>query len=105
MAMIEHNITWYESMDGMIFQDEMECCDHELNILYNISGIRFFIDDKPVEHIETKNDKTYNEITDIYIDRSMTKENQEFYKYLHWNYGWCEVDEVLEGNESHHHFL
>lgn len=105
IEMTEHNISWYESMDGMIFQDEMECCEHELNILYNKSGVGFFINGELVEYINTKNDKTYNEITDIYIDRSKEKQNQEFYEYLHLNYGWCEVEEVLEGNEEHYHFF
>ena len=102
--MKEHTISWFESDDGKIFMDEMECYNYELNVLYRKSGVVFYIRDKRVDSIDTEDDRTYNDMTDIFIDRSKTEENEAFYKFMHDNYGWCLVEEALEGTGSHYRF-
>lgn len=104
--MTEHSITWYESEDGKIFVDEMECLDHELNLLYKKSGFTFYVGESKVKEIETEDDKTYNEMTDIYIDRSKKEENDKFIDLLHYNYGWCYIDEAYyESDGTHYKFI
>lgn len=104
--MTEHTLTWYESVDGCIFKDKTECIEHELDILYHASGVRFYQGDIYIEHINTKDNYTYNyEISDIFINRSKEAENAAFYDFLHLNYGWCLVDEALEGTGTHYRFI
>ena len=102
--MKEHTISWYEATDGKLFENEMEAYDHELNVLYKMSGVIFYIGGNKVDRIETSDEKTYNEITDIYIDRSKAKENEAFYKFLNENYGWNDIEEALEGMGTHYRF-
>lgn len=102
--MKEHNITWYESDDGKIFQDENECYEYELNLLYQKSGVDFYINKEKIQWIDTKEDNAYNDMTDIVIDRSKADENKSFLDFLHNNYGWCLIEEALEGNGTHYHF-
>ena len=95
-----HSIEWYESDDGKIFTDEMECIEYEAKLLYNESGVRFYtIDWEPVDFI-TKNDWTYNNSYYIVIDRSKEKENKLLIDYLNDNYGWCLVNEAFNRNED-----
>ena len=102
--MTRHRIEWFESMDGQIFTDEMECYKHEMNVLYRKSGVVFYIGDQKIDEIETNEDKTYNEMTDIFIDRSKEEENKIFCEFIRYNAGWCYVDDALEGTGSHYRF-
>ena len=87
--MTEHSITWYESTDGMIFKDEDKCIEYELNLLYKRSGVGFYIGDTRVNWITVdENDSIYNAMTDIFIDRSKTEENEAFYNFVHDYFGW-----------------
>ena len=99
--MKEHTISWYEADDGKIFTDEMECYEYELNLLYKKSGVSFYIGK---ERIEWLTDDSYNDMTDVFIDRTKIDENRSFYQFIHDNYGWRYVEEVLEGPGSHYHF-
>lgn len=99
--MKEHTISWYEADDGKIFLDEMECYEYELNLLYKKSGVSFFINR---ERIEWLTDDSYNDMTDILIDRTKVNENRAFYQFVHDNYGWCYVEEALERPGAHYHF-
>jgi len=99
--MKEHSITWYESVDGEIFTDKMECISHELNILYKNSGVRFY---KNGVLISELNDNSYNEMTDIYINRGQARENDALCSFIHDNYGWCYVEDALEDFGTFYHF-
>jgi len=99
--MKEHSVTWYESEDGEIFTDEMECIDHELNVLYKKSGARFYKNGVLMDEL---NDDSYDEVTDISIDRSLAKENDALYHFIHVNYGWCYVEDALEDSGTFYHF-
>ena len=102
--MTEHVVTWFESEDGKIFKDEMECIDYELNLLYEKSGVRIWVGDEKVDKIITEDDKTYNDFTDIYIDRSKEYENAKFGKFVYDNYGWLYIPEAIEGDGTHYRF-
>ncbi len=97
----EHTISWYEASNGKIFTDEMECYNYELNLLYKNSGVSFYADK---EKIEWLTDESYNDMTDIMIDRSKAEENKALQQFLYENYGWCEVDKALDGTGSHYCF-
>ena len=97
----EHTISWYEASDGKIFTDEMECYNHELNLLYKNSGVSFYIGK---EKIEWLTDESYNDMTDILIDRSKAEENKALQQFLYKNYGWCEVDKAFDGTGFHYRF-
>ena len=103
--MREHVVTWYESDDGKIFQDEMECVEYELNNLYHNSGVTFYCGRKKIKNIITKDDKTYVDLSAIRINREKAAENEAFRKYLYYNYGWCMVDEALEGDGTYYKFV
>lgn len=103
--MTEHVIRWWEAEDGKMFQNDMDCMAYELNLAYKKSGVKFYIGDKRVDTIETENDKTYNEITDIYIDRSKEEENREFCFLVRHYYGWSLIEAAIEGNGTHYEFI
>jgi hypothetical protein len=93
--MIKHECVWYESDDGNIFTDESKCMNHEVHVLYNKSGIRFYtVNWEPVEFVVT-DDWTYNHSHYMVIDRSKEKENTLLINYLYDNFGWCLVKEAF----------
>lgn len=102
--MTEHVIRWWEAEDGKIFTDDMECIDYELNLAYKKSGVQFYIGDKKVDEIITEKDRTYNEITDIFIDRSKEEENSEFNFYVQHYYGWSLIEDAINGSGTHYKF-
>lgn len=103
--MIEHHAVWYESYDGQIFSNAYECYDYELNKRYHESGVTLYIGDKAVNYIITNGDETYNEITDIYIDRSKQEENEAFYTCLADDFGYCLIADAIRGNGSHYRYV
>lgn len=103
--MITHTVSWYESEDGQIFADDMECLAHDVNVLYKRSGVRFFIGKEEIENLIIEDDQSYNEMTDIFIDRSKEEENARFKESVQYDLGWCLVDEALEGTGSHYRFI
>lgn len=81
--MKEHTVTWYESEDGKIFQDECECLMHETQKLYEQCGIRFYKGRKLIKKLEPiHNDfcyeDTFDEATRMTIDRSKKDINDKF---------------------------
>lgn len=102
--MITHTISWYESEDGEIFADFDECLANDVNALYKNSGVRFYIGDKLIEYLIIKDDQSYNEMTDIFIDRSMKEANQAFLESVRHDLGWYFVLVALEGEGSHYQF-
>lgn len=102
--MITHTISWYESEDGEIFADFGECLAHDVNVLYKNSGVRFYIDDKLIENLIIEDSQSYNEMTDIFIDRSMEEANQAFLESVNHDLGWCLVEDAIEGEGSHYQF-
>ena len=98
--MITHHIEWYEAEDGEIFTDEMECLDHELQLLYQGSGCIFYIGRKPVKSIETDGDEIYNKMTGIRVDRSNPEKIAEFREFIHWTHGWSEIEDILDGDKE-----
>lgn len=102
--MITHTISWYESEDGEIFVDFDECLAHDVNVLYKNSGVRFYIGDKLIENLTIEDDRSYNEMTDIFIDRSMKEANMAFLESVHHDLGWCGVQDAIEGKGSHYQF-
>lgn len=102
--MITHTVSWYESEDGEIFADWEECLAHDVNVLYKNSGVRFYIGDKPIENLIIENDRSYNEMTDIFIDRSMKEANMAFLESVQYDLGWCSVQYAIEGEGSHYRF-
>ena len=102
--MITHSVEWYESKDGQIFADKMDCMAHEVNLLYRESGVRFYIRDEEIQELIVKEDKSYNEMTDILIDRSKMEENKAFLWAVHDELGWGGVEDALNGNGTHYRF-
>lgn len=102
--MITHSVEWYESKDGQIFADEMDCMAHEVNLLYRESGVRFYIRDEEIQELIVKEDKSYNEMTDIFIDWSKMEENEAFLQAVRNELGWCGVEYALKGNGTHYQF-
>lgn len=102
--MITHTVSWYESEDGEIFADFDECLEHDVNVLYKNSGVKFYIGDKLIENLTIEDDRSYNEMTDIFIDREKEEENQAFLESVHYDLGWCSVQDALEGEGSHYQF-
>ena len=100
--MITHQLTWYESDDGKIFKDYEDCLLHEANFLYRKSGVRFYVGDKEVGKIIIDDDKTYNEITDIFINREKEEENKEFNELIRWDLGWLLIQSAIEGTGTHY---
>ena len=91
--MKEHSIVWYESEDGKIFTDELECLAHDINVLYQKSGFKFYNgrklikEFKPVEdHFATSD--SFSNATKMTIDRSKEKENEAFMSVYEY-YGCC----------------
>lgn len=100
--MTTHTVSWFESDDGKIFTDAIECMNHETQEKYRKSGIRFFIDNEEIENLLFDYDRSYNEMTDIYIDRTKEKENLEFDEAIKYGYGWSLVNEAIEGTGTHY---
>lgn len=103
--MITHTVSWYESEDGQIFADWEDCLFHEVNVLYRKSGVRFFINDKEIEELIIEDDRSYNEMTDIFIDRTKEKENAEFLESVRYDLGWCLIGYAINGTGSHYRFV
>ena len=93
--MKEHSITWYESEDGEIFLDEMECVSHEAALLYNKSGVRFYAHDWMPIDFDTVDDYTYNACNFIVIDRK-NENNKRFVDYMYYEFGWCLLKEAYD---------
>ena len=102
--MITHTISWYESEDGEIFADFDECLAHDVNVLYKNSGVRFYIGDKLIENLIIEDSRSYNEMTDIFIDRSKKEANMAFLESVHYDLGWCLVQDAIEREGSHYQF-
>lgn len=102
--MITHQLTWYESDDGLIFKEWEDCLKHEANVLYRKSGVRLYIGDQEIEELIIDDDRSYNEATDIFIDRSKVKENEDFNEFVRIDLGWCLINSAIEGGGKHYKF-
>lgn len=93
--MKEHNITWYESEDGKIFNDEMDCIRHEAKLLYENSGVRFYRHDWSEIDFIVYNDYTYNICDYVVIDRK-NKNSERFVDFVNDNFGWCLLKDAYD---------
>lgn len=103
--MIEHVVRWYEAEDGNVFTDDIECLVYEVNLLYQKSGVKLYKGDKRIDAIDIEDDRTYNEVSDIFIDRSKADKNEDFREALYQLCGWCLIDEALLGSGKHYRFI
>ena len=93
--MKEHHVTWYESEDGEIFVDDLDCMCYEAMILYDQSGVRFYRHDWSEVEFKAEDDYTYNECDFVAIDRR-NKNNKRFVDYMNDNFGWCLLKEAYD---------
>lgn len=93
--MKEHNIIWYESEDGKIFLDEMDCIIHEAKLLYEKSGVRFYRHDWSEVDFIAENDYAYNECDYVVIDRK-NKNSERLVDFVNDNFGWCLLKDAYE---------
>lgn len=96
--MITHKKVTYESFDGKIFDDDLNCLNHELNESYERSGIRFVNDDETA-YMCNLTDDDYNNISYIVVDRTKKEENELFLKIAVEDFGWILLKDLLNGNE------
>lgn len=101
--MTEHVVIWYESKDGKRFDSELECAEYEINLLYKESGVRLYdesdqlIDELYVESDDHRN-SSYDLCSYVVIDRSKEKENSILKAALNEWYGWCLIEEAINGD-------
>lgn len=96
--MIIHTKATYESFDGELFDDDIDCLNHELNESYERSGIRFTNCDE-TERMCNLTDDSYNKIDYIVINRTKKKENELFLQIAVKDFGWSLLGDLLNGNE------
>lgn len=96
--MITHTEITYETIDGQIFDSEEEAYNHELTILYQKSGFRFFDKDgNPITDVS----RCYNESDYFTIDHSKDKENYEFVNMTGYYFGYEFPEGVLMNKRIH----
>ena len=83
--MITHTEITYETIDGQMFDSEEEAYNHELTILYQKSGFRFFDKDgNPITDVT----RCYDDSDYFTIDHSKDKENSEFVSMTGYYFGY-----------------
>lgn len=92
--MLKQVVVWWESIDGKRFLNEEDCMKHELQILYERSGYRFYKDKKVLENFPENIDivGSYDYCT---VDKSKVNQNKEFINCCKEWYGYL-IDEWLE---------
>ena len=90
--MITHTEITYETIDGRIFDSEEEAYNHELSIIYQRSGFRFFYEDgTPITDVS----RCYDDSDYFTIDHSKDKENCEFVNMTGYYFGYEFPEGVL----------
>ena len=96
--MTKHHIIYYTSDDGMIFDNEEECYNYELQKLYEKSGVRLYENGHVIEKLDfDTHNNSYDIADEIQIDREKANENMAFANELNNCYGWSLIFDAVHG--------